>query len=185
MLRGVKRMIGSELGILRRWGVPFFLGIVFAVICFLALNVAMKPFSKNSYCGTVCHEMSAAYRSWELSVHGANANGIQVDCVECHLPPKEDYFTHLFAKAWAGGKDMYMHHFGPEYNSEGIRHKVSQKMSNETCAHCHENLLIKPGSVKSRFAHLAAQLESDKPENKCITCHEQAGHQRNARLFAP
>jgi nitrate reductase cytochrome c-type subunit len=44
---------------------------------------------------------------------------------------------------------------------------------------------MKPGSSKSRFAHQAAQLEPDKPENKCIACHEQAGHKRNATLFSP
>jgi nitrate/TMAO reductase-like tetraheme cytochrome c subunit len=185
MFKGVKQMIGWVLGIFKRWGVPFFLGIAVAIICFLSINAAMKPFSTNIYCGTACHEMDTAYRSWELSVHGANARGIQVDCVECHLPPKEDYFTHLFAKAWAGGRDMYMHHFGPEYNEDEVRHKASEKMTNQTCAHCHEDLLMKPGSSKSRFAHQAAQLEPDKPENKCIACHEQAGHKRNATLFSP
>jgi cytochrome c-type protein NapC/trimethylamine-N-oxide reductase cytochrome c-type subunit TorC len=177
--------MGWALGIFKRWGVPFLLGIAAAVICFLSINAAMKPFSTNTYCGTACHEMDTAYRSWELSVHGANARGIQVDCVECHLPPKEDYFTHLFAKAWTGGRDMYMHHFGPEYNGDEVRHKASEKMSNQTCAYCHEDLLSKPGNAKSRFAHQAAQLEPDKPENKCITCHEAAGHKRNATLFSP
>lgn len=169
----------------RRWGIPFVLGLGFAIICFLSINAAMKPFSNNGYCGTTCHEMDTAYRSWELSVHGANSKGIQVDCIQCHLPPKEKYFTHLFAKAWAGAKDMYVHHFGPEYDTDKIRNKVSEHMSNATCAYCHEDLLKKPGSAKSRFAHQAAQLEPDKPENKCITCHEQAGHRRNTALFSP
>jgi nitrate/TMAO reductase-like tetraheme cytochrome c subunit len=185
MFKGVRHIIGWVFGALKQWGIPFFLGIVVAIICFLSINAAMKPFSTNPYCGTTCHEMDTAYQSWELSVHGANAKGIQVDCVGCHLPPKEDYFTRLFAKAWAGGKDMYVHHFGPEYDGDVMRHEVSEKMSNKTCTHCHNDLLIKPGSAKSRFSHQAAQLEPDKPENKCITCHEAAGHKRNATLFSP
>lgn len=185
MIKIIKKIIRLFLVPLKRWGIPFFAGLGFAIICFLLVNVVMAPVSKNEYCGTACHEMDTAYRSWELSVHGANVKGIQVDCVQCHLPPKEDYFAHLFAKAWAGGKDVYMHHFGPKYDIDAIRHKVSEDMSNETCAHCHEDLLIRPGSSKSRFAHQAAQLEPDKLENKCITCHEQAGHQRHTTLFSP
>lgn len=169
----------------KRWGGSFILGIVFAVLCFVGLNAAMEPVSTNTYCGTACHEMNTAYRSWELSVHAANDIGIQVDCIQCHLPPKEEYFTHLFAKAKAGAKDMYMHHFGPEYDVEKLREEVLAHMSNETCAHCHEDLLIKPSSAKSRLAHMAAQQEPDKPENKCVTCHESAGHERHATLFLP
>ena len=185
MIKGLRRIIGWAFRIFRRWGIAFFGGIAISIICFLSLNAAMKPFSTNTYCGTTCHEMDTAYQSWELSGHGANVKGIQIDCVQCHLPPKEDYFTHLFAKAWAGGKDMYMHHFGGEYDVEVIREKVLKHMDNETCAHCHNDLLIKPGSAKSRFAHQAAQLEPDKPENKCTTCHEDAGHKRNETLFSP
>jgi len=171
--------------LMKRWGIPFLVGLVFAVLCFVGLNAAMEPVSKKTYCGTACHEMNTAYRSWELSVHAANGKGIQVDCIACHLPPKEDYFAHLFAKAHAGAKDMYMHHFGPEYDVENIRKKVLAHMSNETCAHCHEDLLIKPSGAKSRLAHVAAQQEPDKPENKCVTCHESAGHERHATLFSP
>lgn len=164
---------------------PFIFGIGFAVFCFVMLNAAMESVSTNTYCGTACHEMNTAYRSWELSVHGANSKGIQVSCIDCHLPPKEDYFTHLFAKASAGAKDMYMHHFGPEYDIEEIRGKVLANMSNEICAHCHGDLLIKPTDAKARLAHQAAQREPDKQENKCITCHEEAGHQRDVMLFLP
>jgi cytochrome c-type protein NapC/trimethylamine-N-oxide reductase cytochrome c-type subunit TorC len=185
MVKIVKRSFVWIIKPVKRWGLPFILGVVFAIGCFMSLNASMKPFSTNMYCGANCHEMDTAYRSWELSTHGANAIGVQVDCVECHLPPKEKYFSHLFAKAWAGTRDMYMHHFGPEYDSEKIQDKVLGKMSNQTCAYCHEDLLMKPSSSKARFAHQAAQLEPDKPENKCITCHEQAGHKRNATLFSP
>ena len=185
MLKRIKRTIGWTLAVIRRWELSFVHGLGFALICFVLLNAAMEPVTKNVYCGTTCHEMNTAYQSWETSVHGANARGIQVGCIQCHLPPREDYFAHLFAKAWAGGKDMYMHHFGPEYDGEAMSHEVAGKVSNEMCAHCHNDLLIKPASAKSRFAHQAAQLEPDKSENKCITCHEQAGHKRNATLFSP
>ena len=185
MKNAIKSIICWVFRVFRKWGPAFLCGLGFALVCFLSINAVMKPVSSNEYCGTACHEMDTAYRSWELSTHGANFKGIQVDCVQCHLPPKEDYFTHLFAKAWAGGKDMYMHHFGPEYDLEAIRHEVLDEMSNHTCAHCHEDLQIKPSDSKARLAHQAAQLEPDKPENKCIACHEQVGHRRDTALFGP
>ena len=168
---------------IKHWGGSFISGIAFAVLCFIGLNAAMEPASTNAYCGTACHEMNTAYRSWELSVHAANDKGIQVDCVGCHLPPKEKYFTHLFAKARAGAKDLYMHHLGPDYKTEKIREKVLSHLSNETCAHCHQDLLIKPSDAKSRLAHMAAQQQPEKPENKCVVCHESAGHERKTVLF--
>ena len=86
----------------------FFIGIVFAMLCFIVIEAAMKPTSKSQFCGSQCHEMQVAYQSWELSVHGTNKYGIQVGCVDCHLPPKEkEYFAHIFAKAYEGGKDFF------------------------------------------------------------------------------
>lgn len=170
--------------VFRKWGPAFMAGVLFAVLCFLGLNAAMEPVSTNAFCGTACHEMRTAYRSWELSVHGANASGITVDCIDCHLPPKEHYFTHLTAKAYAGAKDMYMHHFGPPYDVEAMREEVAAKMANETCVHCHDNLLFKPSSVKARFAHLAALKDPEAKENRCIECHMPSGHNRTATIFS-
>lgn len=173
------------LRVIRKWGLAFLCGLGFALLCFLSINAAMEPVSTNAYCGTACHEMNTAYQTWELSVHGGNHYGITVGCVDCHLPPKEEYFTHLTAKAYAGAKDMYKHHFGPPYDVESIQQKVIDHMSNKTCVHCHDNLLVKPSGAKTRFSHQAAIEEPEKSENKCITCHQQAGHNRNATLFSP
>jgi cytochrome c-type protein NapC/trimethylamine-N-oxide reductase cytochrome c-type subunit TorC len=170
---------------MKKWRYPFLCGFGFAVLCFFLVNMLMEPVSTNEYCGSRCHEMNTAYQTWELSTHGSNDNGITVNCIDCHLPPKEKYFTHLTAKAYAGAKDMYKHHFGPPYDTDAIRQKVIDHMSNETCTYCHDNLLAKPGSAKSRFAHQAAIKEPDKPENKCIECHQDIGHNRTATLFLP
>lgn len=104
------------LALIRKHNVVFLAGFVFAVLCFVGLNMAMVPVSKSEYCGSKCHEMNTAYQTWELSPHGANRYGISVDCINCHLPPKEKYFTHLVAKAYMGTKDAYKHHFGGEYD---------------------------------------------------------------------
>ena len=162
--------------------IVFSTGLVFALICFIALNAAMVPVSKSEYCGTNCHEMNSAYRTWELSTHGANRYGFRVDC---HLPPKEEYFTHITAKAYAGAKDMYKHHFGKEYDESEIRKKVLDHLPNETCMYCHDDLLALPGTSAARIAHTAVLGTLDDPDSRCVSCHEDVGHQRLKKIYSP
>ena len=162
----------------------FLAGVIFAVLCFVALNLVMIPVSTSEYCGGKCNEMNTAYLSWELSPHGANAKGFRVECIDCHLPPKDKYFTHITAKAYAGAKDTYKHYFGPEYDAGGMRKKILDQISNKICLHCHDNLLGKPGSSAARIAHTAVLAEPDAPENRCVECHEDVGHQRQKKLFS-
>jgi cytochrome c-type protein NapC/trimethylamine-N-oxide reductase cytochrome c-type subunit TorC len=163
----------------------FLAGIAFAVLCFVVLNAAMAPVSTSRYCGGKCHEMNAAYLSWELSAHGANAHGIRVECIDCHLPPKEHYFSHITMKAYEGAKDVYMHYFGDPYDLEKSRDKVLSRLPSGRCLHCHDRLLDKPGDSAARIAHTAALAQPDAAENRCVRCHEDAGHQRQKKLFQP
>jgi sulfatase modifying factor 1 len=162
----------------------FLAGVIFAVLCFIALNAAMRSISTSEYCGGKCHEMSTAYLSWELSPHGANAEGVRVECIDCHLPPKDKYFAHITAKAYSGAKDVYKHYFGSEYDVERMRKKVLNHISNKICLHCHDNLLGKPGSSAAKIAHTAVLAQPGAAENRCVKCHEDAGHQRKNKLFS-
>ena len=166
---------------------PVFLaGFAFAILCFLGLNAVMEPTSKSEFCGTKCHEMKTAYQSWELSVHGANKYGIQVECVDCHLPSKKDeYFAHVFRKALDGGRDFFKHHFIGGYNTEEVRARAQEHMPNKRCMHCHDSLLTKPGSSEARQAHMEVLNPSDESEMKCIECHEGVAHQRQNKLLSP
>lgn len=175
---------GKLLGLVRTRGPVFVGGIAFAVLAFVALNFAMEPLSQSEYCGSGCHEMNVSYRTWELSRHGTNVQGIRVECIECHLPPRHHYIRHVSAKGYAGTKDLIMHVFGPEYDRERIRQKVLDHMTNATCAHCHDELDEALGPSPARQAHQAALAEPDRPENRCVTCHENAGHERHRTLFS-
>ncbi|UCC99054.1 MAG: NapC/NirT family cytochrome c [Phycisphaerales bacterium] len=166
------------------WIGVFLAGVIFAVLCFIALGAAMAPVSTSEYCGSKCHEMTKAYLSWELSPHGANAHGIRVECIDCHLPPKEKYFTHVAAKAYAGAKDTYKHYFGGPYDAEQTRKRVLNHLPSQRCLHCHDHLLDKPGSSAARIAHTTALAQPDAAENRCVQCHEDAGHQRRGKLFS-
>ncbi|MBN1806764.1 MAG: NapC/NirT family cytochrome c [Sedimentisphaerales bacterium] len=163
----------------------FLAGFLFALLCFVALNAAMVPFSKSEYCGSKCHEMNTAYLTWELSSHGSNSRGIRVECIDCHLPAKDRYFAHVAAKAYEGGRDIYKHYFGGEYDREKIRLRVLEHLPNERCLGCHNNLLAKPGNSAARIAHSAVLAKPELEENKCLKCHEDIGHQRQNKLFSP
>jgi len=161
----------------------FCLGIAFAVGAFVGINFAMSRVSAPAYCGSSCHEMQTAYQTWELSPHGLNPRGVRIECSECHLPPKENYFRYTFAKAYTGVKDMAVHHFGPEYDGEEVRKRVEEHLTNAPCMHCHKDLLISPVEFDAQAAHQILVDRPDAPEGKCIHCHPNVGHERDSRLF--
>ncbi|MHC4571852.1 MAG: cytochrome c3 family protein [Planctomycetota bacterium] len=168
-----QKLIRWIFGVFKRWALAFLGGFVFALLCFIVINSAMKPFSTSEYCGTKCHEMDTAYQSWKLSVHGANEEGIRVDCVDCHLPSKDKYFTHLMAKAYAGGKNLYKQYFGEEYNTEKVQEEVLAHMLNKRCLNCHVDLLAKPSSDEVREAHMESLNPPEASENRCVECHSR------------
>ena len=177
---GKKKKAGSFKKLIYAFGAGF-LG---AMLCFVVLNAAMEPVSKSDYCGGKCHEMNTAYRTWELSTHGANKYGFRAECIDCHLPPKEKYFRHILAKAYEGGKDVYKHYLGGEYQIEELRKRVLEKIPNERCLHCHDDLLAKPDSPGARTAHAEVLNPPRGAEFKCVDCHENAGHERQRKLFS-
>ena len=163
---------------------PFLAGLIFAVLAFIVINIAMEPVSTSEFCGSKCHEMNTAYQTWQLSHHGANKFGFRVECIDCHLPPKDEFFTHIAAKGYTGIKDMYKHKFGPEYDGEVIRQKVIDHIPSERCLHCHDDLLGKPFSPGARSAHQDVLADPEKPENRCVQCHEDVGHERKNKLYS-
>ena len=178
---GIKKITAA----IRKYGVAFLAGFAFAVAAFVGINAAMEPVSKSEYCGSKCHEMNVAYRSWELSPHGANKNGVRVECIDCHLPPREHFFTHIAVKAYAGAKDIYKHHFGTDYDVEKSRKKVLANLSGEICLGCHDDLFARPVNPAARIAHLESLSKPDGEYYKCIKCHESTGHERTKKIFTP
>jgi cytochrome c nitrite reductase small subunit len=185
MFKFVARMVNRLYKAVKKRTLTFIAGFAFALLCFVAFNAVMVPVSTSEYCGSRCHEMNTAYLTWELSSHGMNANGVRVECIDCHLPPKDEYFSHIAAKAYEGVRDLYKHYFGGEYDGEKIRQRVLGNISSRRCLRCHDNLLGRPGSSAARIAHTAALAEPEAPENRCVECHEDVGHQRQNKLFSP
>jgi cytochrome c nitrite reductase small subunit len=156
-------------------------GFVAALILFVIINAALVPTSKAEFCGELCHEMDEVYASWQASTHAKNSTGIVVECIECHLPPKDKFFTHLTAKAYTGTKDAYHTIVGTEYDTEAIREKVREHMTNDVCLRCHENLKDAIGDEIAADLHKEMVFEVPEGEEvaKCIECHADAGHVRD------
>ena len=150
----------------------FIAGFVFAVLCFVTVNAISEKFSGPEYCGS-CHEMQRAYKSWKASSHAKNTNGIRVECVDCHLPPEDQYFRNLFAKAHAGARDYYQHYFGPEYDHEKHQKEILQHMPDERCTYCHDSLLAKPSSPAVKLAQKQSLKKKTPEKKRCLECHTQ------------
>jgi len=135
----------------------------------IALEVT-EPLARPGAC-IQCHEMEDVYESWKQSPHHTNPRGLQVTCVSCHLPPREEYLSHITSKAWSGAKDACVHFFG-EYDAEAARENVRRTMPSRRCMHCHSNLLAKPKSYPLGIVHEAAVKRIPDRNHRCIACHE-------------
>jgi cytochrome c nitrite reductase small subunit len=186
MVKYFRKFIGWILAVFKKRALTFFMGFIFALLCFVAINAAMKPVSKSKFCGNNCHEMHSALNTWQLSVHGGNQKGLSTECVDCHLPEKDDYFTHLITKAYMGAKHLSRHYAPSLFSSEEASQKPGVKvldrtdrMKNEICVRCHAGLLSKPSNETIREAHMMALNSSDNSEQtKCVECHEDVGHKQ-------
>jgi len=178
-----KGFISSMIKLIKKCIVIFVPGIVVAIIIFLIIEALLVPTSSEKFCGELCHEMDVAYESWQNSSHSSNSAGIKVTCISCHLPPKDKFFTHLAAKAYTGTKDCYFHMIGKEYDVEAMSQKVRDHMKNETCLNCHSNLLASGGDEMIAEIHNEVINPAEGEEKqKCIECHEDAGHSHELSL---
>ena len=178
-----QKLIGWIFRVFKKRALTLLVGFGMAILCFVALNVAMKPVSESEYCGSNCHQMHTALRTWKMSVHGGGKEGLQAECIDCHLPAKDNYFSHMIHKAFAGAKDLYKHYwarlFGGEYETEKVRVKVLDRMENDKCTRCHVSLLQEPSSETVREAHMESLIPPDEASiTRCVECHEDVGHQR-------
>lgn len=175
-----KGFIGSLIWLIKKCVLIFIPGIVITITLFMITNAALGPTSTPEFCGELCHqEMGEAYASWQKSTHAHNKNGIQVKCIDCHLPPKDKYFTHLTAKAKTGIKDTYKHLIKKEYIAEDVRKVVREQMTNDVCMRCHWDLKDNKISVFEEIHDMEVfNPEDGKEPAKCIECHDDAGHNR-------
>ena len=96
----------------------FFAGIILGVVVVLYGNRVMYHTGTNDYCAS-CHVHPHAIDSWKRSTHVNNASGVTVNCIDCHLPPKDGTPAHFIAKARLGLKDLWSYWFKDHEKSTG------------------------------------------------------------------
>jgi nitrate/TMAO reductase-like tetraheme cytochrome c subunit len=173
------------IAVAKRHGLAFALGLAFAIAAFLSINAISAPLSTSKFCGTACHEMDTAYKGWGQSPHNLNTHGMRSECVDCHLPPKDQYFRYMFEKAKTSGKDLWLHYLGPKYDLEKVEAHVKANMKNQTCLQCHKDLLAAPSSKAVYYMHKGSLQEPNDPWGKCLACHKIHAKKIESRLAEP
>lgn len=173
---GVKRL---KKNFFKRKGFFISLGVLIGIIIVAALYETSVYFSTNESC-MVCHVHPHAEESWKLSVHVNNGSGVMTNCVDCHLPPKENTWDHYTAKAELGLRDVWGYltkdtaDINWEQKSE-LEHAVKY-IPNESCLKCHQNLFPQGVTDDGVTAHLYYEENAEKLNLQCISCHLDAGH---------
>ncbi|WP_294078667.1 SUMF1/EgtB/PvdO family nonheme iron enzyme [Proteiniphilum sp. UBA5384] len=179
MSKRVRRERRTAKKLHQRKGFFLTIGIFIGIVFVAALYQTSVYFSTNESC-MMCHVHPHAEESWMLSVHVNNSSGVMVNCVDCHLPPKDDTWAHYTAKLSLGVRDVWGHltkdpeEIDWERKSE-LEHAVKY-IPNESCVKCHQNLFPQGVSDEAITAHLYYEENAEKLDLQCISCHLDAGH---------
>ena len=155
------------------------IGFLFGAGVVMALYQTSVYFSTNDSCA-MCHVHPHAHESWRLSKHVNNKSGVMTNCVDCHLPPQKDTWSHYTAKLKLGARDVWGYltkdsaDFNWEMKSE-LEHAIKY-IPNESCKECHQNLFPQGISDDGITAHLHYDENETKLNLQCISCHLDAGH---------
>jgi len=152
------------------------IGIVIGLIIALISSMAVHETSDKNFCG-VCHTMKPMVNAYKMDVHGgAGDHGIEVKCVDCHLP--HDSIPHyLIAKMQTGLHDIYAEAF---YDLDKIDWQAKRKhrehfVYDSACLACHTNLKDATMSNLKAFNGHRAYF-SGRTDKKCVSCHNNVGH---------
>ncbi|WP_352423423.1 SUMF1/EgtB/PvdO family nonheme iron enzyme [Proteiniphilum sp.] len=179
MSKRAKRERGTGKKLHQRKGFFLLVGIFIGIVFVAALYQTSVYFSSNESC-MMCHVHPHAEESWMLSSHVNNSSGVMVNCVDCHLPPKDDTWAHYTAKISLGVRDLWGYltkdpaEIDWDRKSE-LEHAVKY-IPNESCVKCHQNLFPQGISDDGITAHLYYEENAEKLNLQCISCHLDAGH---------
>lgn len=172
------RQKGNRLGRLL-----FMAGILLTALVIFLGNKAVVKTSTDEFCAS-CHIHPQSTQSWKLSTHYDNKRGIQVHCVDCHLPPHGEGY--LPEKAKTGLRDVWGKIFkDPESLNWEARSQIENAKSHvfeSSCIQCHQNNYPLGLSEDGREAHL--YYDRQEGALHCINCHITVGHYDPDRLHA-
>jgi len=152
-----------------------FFSFVIGILASIFGNHAIEATSTDEFCAS-CHVHPHVFVSWKLSTHYDNKSGIQVHCVDCHLPPKGEGY--LIQKIKFGIKDVYgvLTKDSAEFNWEAKRtvEHAPHIAFKTSCVKCHANLFPLTLKKEGQDAHLYYSQNEEKLE--CTNCHLNVGH---------
>jgi len=160
---------------------------IVAALVVLGTNVAWRLLewtNSNVFCGS-CHEMGGAVGTWTASTHTINRSGMHVDCIECHLPPKDDIVRFSAVKGATGLKDVMSHLLERPYDAETTTERLLRTIPDLTCTRCHEELFSPEMTDAGRIAHRAYPYPKIGQRRNCLSCHPQVGHKRPIVIEPP
>lgn len=151
------------------------IGFALGLFALIGFNKAVQYTSTNESCGA-CHVHPHVFESWKLSSHYDNRGGVQINCVDCHLPPRGEGY--LSEKVRLGLHDLFGYLF-KDHESFNWEAKstidAAQHFTHEaSCVKCHANLFPLTLSRKGQDAHLYYSQNEEKL--RCINCHLHVGH---------
>ena len=147
---------------------------VFALITYEGLHRT----SDYRFC-VVCHEMKPMVAAYLDDPHGGKGkSGIQVNCVDCHLP-HNNVINYIATKAKNGFVEGAIHFFGDpdKIDWQANRAKKEHFVEESACIGCHTNFKTNEAiSEKGRKMH--AHYDELKTTDKaiaCVSCHVEVG----------
>jgi nitrate/TMAO reductase-like tetraheme cytochrome c subunit len=153
--------------------------VVTAFLFIVAFNWGNKYTSTNNYCMS-CHVHSDYDRGFLNSVHG-ESNEMDVNCIDCHLPPYG--FEFYREKLKSGSKDLYAFYFkdSTEYSFNRAEKTFKSDIDDVSCIRCHDELFGLDQGREADRAHLYYKLNKD--FIGCVDCHSRVGHHSKTEIF--
>jgi len=162
-----------------RRGLFLFTGVFLGFALFVTLYQTTVHFSSNESC-MMCHVHPHAEDAWRMGIHGGSNNriGVQVSCVDCHLPPRSQTWHYYTSKARMGINHLWSFLTKDSINWDRSLtwEEASRFVFNQSCMECHTNLLPPGISDDGLIAHLHFETNHERLNLQCISCHFNAGH---------
>lgn len=163
----------------RKYYYFLWIGVLFGIVLVAGLHSLSEYFSTDESC-MQCHVHPHAEKSWKLSTHVQNRSGVKVHCVECHLPPKHDFFNHYLAKIKLGVKDTWSYFTKDsadfDWEAKSVLESAITYIPNSSCINCHADIFPQGLSDDGITAHLYYDENHKKLDLQCINCHLNVGH---------
>jgi len=157
----------------------FLAGLCVGIAAFITVYQVSVYFSSNESC-MMCHMHPHAEKTWKQGVHVNSRSGVITNCVDCHLPPKDQTWNHYTAKLKLGVKDLWGYlvkdSASINWDMKSELENAVKYIPNSSCKACHANLFPAGITDDAIISHLYYEENEKKLNLQCINCHLDAGH---------